>query len=65
MSDPTDFPKSEAADAPAEAAKPAMQPPPRPVEPHPLAAMHHADSHEDEDAERLKVYLTGPTAFCA
>jgi hypothetical protein len=27
--------------------------------------MHHAEDHEDEEAERLKVYLTGPTAFCA
>ncbi len=77
MSDQPDSPKSEAADAPVEAAKPeavdapveiakpATQPVPRPAEPHPLPAMHHADDHEDEEAERLKVYLTGPTAFCA
>jgi hypothetical protein len=65
MSDQPDSRKPEAPDAPNEAAKPAKRP--QSPEPHPLAAMHNAEAeeHADEEAERLKVYLTGPTAFCA
>ena len=37
-----------------------------PPEPHPLHAMHPGETdYEGEDAERLQVYLSGPTAFCA
>lgn len=32
---------------------------------HPLAAMNYGSAPQGSAAERLKVYLDGPTVFCA